>query len=112
MEMDISHPSDSTLVLNIRGRFDAYMVDKVKSSWQSRPDIKNIVVDLSETTFIDSMGLATLISGLKEARRRGGILLVANPAEMVQVILGLTAMDRALTIVPTVEEALSQVTDV
>ncbi|MBN1201622.1 MAG: STAS domain-containing protein [Anaerolineae bacterium] len=107
MELKKEQPDDVTLVLHIGGRFDAHTMEEVKACWRSDDAIRHIVVDLSQTTFIDSIALATLISGLKTARKRGGNLVIANPAEAVKVIFELTAMDRALTVTSSVEEALA-----
>src|SRR5262249_786579 len=68
--------------------------------------VKFVVADLSETTFIDSMALAVLVSGLKVVRQRGGDFILASPAEAVSVILELTSIDRAFNVVGSVDEGL------
>lgn len=66
----------------------------------------NLIVDLGETTFVDSSGLGALIGGLKAARLAGGDLRLARPNEQVRVVLELTALERVLRQFPTVEQAL------
>ena len=109
MELKTSFPSVNTLVLTLQGRVDASTIDQVKSTWNTAEQVQSIVIDLSQTTFIDSMGLAALVSGLKTARQRGGRFVIAAPSEPVRVILELTAMDRAFEIAQTIEAALSLV---
>ena len=109
MELKTSFPSVNTLVLSIQGRVDASSIDQVKATWITAEQVQSIVVDLSQTTFIDSMGLAALVSGLKAARQRGGHFVIAAPSEPVRVILELTAMDRAFEITQTIEAALTLV---
>lgn len=65
-----------------------------------------IVVDLSDTDFIDSSGLGALIAGLKTARQAGGDLRIACPTEQVEMILKLTNLDRVLRPYDTVEGAV------
>jgi anti-sigma B factor antagonist len=108
MQLETSHPDPQTLVVRIGGRFDAHTVADVKVTWAD-PKIHNVVVDLSETTFIDSMGLAALVSGLKTTRERGGTLVLASVSEVARVILELTRMHLAFTITPTLEEAVNLV---
>ena len=108
MELIVTQPTSESLLLEIKGRFDAHTVDQAKSAWLSNTAATNIVVDLSQTSFIDSMGLATLVSGLKIARQRGGTLILARPADVVQVILELTTMNQVFVITSSVEEALAQ----
>ena len=64
-----------------------------------------IVVDMGETTFLDSSGLGALIAGLKAARQAGGDLRVARPTEAVQTVFGLTNLDKVLRPRDSVEGA-------
>ena len=66
-----------------------------------------VVIDLSETSFMDSSGLGALIGGLKAARQAGGDLRIAAAPEQVMTVLRLTNLDRVLRTHRTVDEALS-----
>lgn len=66
----------------------------------------NVVVDLSETSFVDSSGLGALVAGLKRARRAGGDLRIADPQEQVRMVLALTNLDRILQPFDSVEDAV------
>ena len=55
-----------------------------------------IVVDLSGSDSIDSLGLGALISGLKAARQSGGDLRIASPGEQAVAVLELTNLNRVL----------------
>lgn len=100
---------DHALVLQPAGRLAADTHEQLKVAWLNNADWKYLIVDLSETQFIDSIGLATLVSGLKTARQRGGDLLLVNPANSIRIILDLTAMNRVFPTVPSMEEALEWV---
>ena len=60
---------------------------------------KNIEIDLSETTFVDSCGLGALISLHKTTCNRNGTVRLLNPTPPVQQILELTRMHRIFEIV-------------
>jgi anti-sigma B factor antagonist len=60
---------------------------------------KNIDIDLSETTFLDSCGLGALVALQKAASDRQGTMRLLNPQPSVEQILELTRMDRILEIV-------------
>jgi anti-sigma B factor antagonist len=62
-------------------------------------DQKHIEIDLSETTFLDSCGLGTLIALHKTTGSRNGIVRLLNPTPGVQQILELTRMHRLFEIV-------------
>lgn len=67
-----------------------------------------IVVDLAETTFLDSSGLGALIAGLKSARQAGGDLRIARPTPSVQTVFQLTNLDKVLRARETVEGAFDE----
>lgn len=65
-----------------------------------------IVVDLSQTEFIDSSGLGALVASLKKARQAGGDLRLASPGTQVQTVLELTKLNRVLVPAASVEAAI------
>jgi anti-sigma B factor antagonist len=60
---------------------------------------KNIEIDLSQTMFMDSTGLGTLISLHKTTCSRNGAVRLLNPSPNVQQVLDLTRMHRLFEIV-------------
>ncbi|KNC15042.1 anti-sigma factor antagonist [Arthrobacter sp. RIT-PI-e] len=58
---------------------------------------KRIVVNLADTSFMDSSGLGALIGCLKLARQSGGDLRIAAVQPQVNMVLELTSMHRVLT---------------
>jgi anti-sigma B factor antagonist len=67
----------------------------------------NLVVDMSGLTFIDSMGLGALVSGLKRARAHDGDLRLAGPSDHVAQVLAITRLDAAFQVTDTVDDALA-----
>lgn len=67
-----------------------------------------IVVDMAETTFLDSSGLGALIAGLKSARQAGGDLRIARPTPSVTTVFELTNLDKVLRARETVEGAFDE----
>lgn len=64
-----------------------------------------VVVDMTETTFLDSSGLGALIAGLKSARQAGGDLRIVGPTPAVTTVFELTNLDKVLRPRDSVEEA-------
>jgi anti-sigma B factor antagonist len=60
---------------------------------------KNVDVDLSDTTYVDSCGLGALISLYKAASGLQGTVRLLHPQPSVQQILELTRMHRIFEIV-------------
>ena len=60
---------------------------------------RNIEVDLSQATAVDSCGLGALVALHKTAAARGGVLRLINPTPPVQQILELTRMHRIFEVI-------------
>lgn len=91
------------------GRIDAFSVAKLREKFEDLLDeeAERFVVDLSETTFLDSAGMAALVSLLKRARQAGGdVMLVWPKLEAAQRILKLTKFDRVFTMLDRAEDAV------
>lgn len=67
------------------------------------------IVDLSQTSTLDSGGLAGLITALRTVRDNGGSVDLVVKAGNVTRILELTAVTRAFKVHPSLEEALEAV---
>jgi anti-sigma B factor antagonist len=68
---------------------------------------RNIEIDLSETTFLDSCGLGALISLHKSAQSRQGGVRLLSPQPQVDQILSLTRMHHIFDIVKAVPTEIS-----
>jgi anti-sigma B factor antagonist len=64
-----------------------------------RENHRNIEVDLSQTTAVDSCGLGALVALHKTTSGRGGVLRLLNPTPPVQQILELTRMHRIFEVI-------------
>ncbi|MFG2002139.1 STAS domain-containing protein [Spirillospora sp. NPDC048911] len=58
-----------------------------------------LTIDLGEVAFCDAAGLAVLIGAQRRATGLGVSLRLANPRPQVTKLLGITGLDRVLTIV-------------
>ncbi len=108
LQVDIDPRADGTVVTP-RGRLTMVSAKSFRETvtaeiTRGAGDI--VVVDLSQTEFVDSSGLGALVACLKTARQAGGDLRLAAPSEQVTMVLGLTNLDRVLRPRPSVDEAL------
>ncbi len=109
LKVDINEVG-STKVVDLAGELDAY------SSLDLRETVirlveegaREIVINLEQVDFIDSVGLGTLVGCLKRtAEHQGTVTLVcANP--QIQKVFDITGLSRIFAIYKTREEALRQ----
>lgn len=59
---------------------------------------KTLLIDLEETTFVDSSGLGTLVSALKRTREKGCEMAVCSINPQVKMLFELTSMDQVFAI--------------
>jgi len=98
-------------VISLTGEVDLYTAPDFKQELLRTigEGAKQVVVDFTETTFIDSTTLGVLVGGVKRLRPAGGQLsLVCNDRNITK-IFEITGLDRVFTIYPTRNEALSAV---
>ena len=66
-----------------------------------------IVLDLQGVDYIDSSGLAEVVRAMKRAREAGGDLRLCGLRENVLKIIEMTGFNKAISVYPTLEEALA-----
>jgi anti-sigma B factor antagonist len=97
-------------VISLSGEVDLYTAPEFK---QKLLDViaqgaSSVVVDFTNTTFIDSTTLGVLVSGVKRLRENEGQLsLVCNDRNITK-IFEITGLDRVFTIYPTRNEAVAE----
>jgi len=99
-----------TYVISLAGEVDLYTAPEFK---QQLLDVigngaTKVVVDFSNTTFIDSTTLGVLVGGVKRLRTNDGQLSLVCSDRNITKIFEITGLDRVFTIYPTRAEALEQ----
>ncbi|WP_275973904.1 anti-sigma factor antagonist [Argonema galeatum] len=69
-----------------------------KQLCQGSPLPNQIIIDFSQTTFMDSSGLGALVSNLKTAQQQGINLVLHQVQPQVMAVLSLTGLDEVFTI--------------
>lgn len=88
---------DHRATVRLDYRVDAFTAPALRSELDQLFDAgkSSFIVDLSDTPFMDSAGMAVLISLLRRSRQHGGDVKLIRPrSESVMRILQLTRFDR------------------
>ena len=67
---------------------------------------RDILVDLSQVTYIDSSGIASLIEGLQTARKQKNDLALVSVSQRARRVLELARLDKVFTIHADLSTAL------
>ena len=102
---------DGAYVISLAGEVDLYTAPEFKQQLLEAisQGARHVVVDFSDTTFIDSTTLGVLVGGVKRLRTNDGQLSLVCSDRNITKIFEITGLDRVFTIYPTRSGALEQV---
>jgi len=112
MNFDIkTEQVDGAYVIALAGEVDLYTAPEFK---QQLLDVigkggTQVVVDFTDTTFIDSTTLGVLVGGVKRLRTNDGRLSLVCSDRNITKIFEITGLDRVFTIYPTRDEAIAKI---
>lgn len=88
------------------GEIDLHSAPQVRSNIDTRlaEGQTQIAIDLTGVEFIDSSGLAALISGQKKATEESGSLVLVSPTEPVKRALSVTGLDKVFDIYDSLDD--------
>ena len=93
-----------TLKGNVMGGPDGAKLHEALHNFKEQGK-KNVVMDLSKVSFMNSSGLGMLISGMTTMRNAGGDLRLANVADPIQSLLVITKLITVFKHYDSVDEA-------
>lgn len=94
-------------VIGVVGELDVYTAPALEEVIGDLVDAGkvNLVVDLTEVSFMDSTGLGLLIKGLKWTREQDGALDVVANSDKILKVFRITGLDGVLKLHETVDAA-------
>ena len=100
-----------THVIELGGEVDLYTAPEFKERLVQviEDGKKQLVVDLSKATFIDSTTLGVLVGGVKRPRPSGGSLALVCTDQNISKIFEITGLDRVFPIHASRDDALQAV---
>ena len=107
MEIDQREAGDASVV-ELSGDVDMHSSPEARQVFLSLIQAKasKIVVDLSQVTYIDSSGLATLVECVQGLNRYDGSLRLAGVNEKIRDVFLLARLDRVFDIHDDVDAAI------
>jgi anti-sigma B factor antagonist len=95
-----SDGADRTTV-TVRGDVDLGTVDALGQALeQATREGGQVVIDMTDVTFLDSTGVRVLVEAYRSAQRHGGVLYVHGARHWVARVLEVTGVARLLSVPP------------
>jgi anti-sigma B factor antagonist len=107
MEITQSTIDEQTCVISLNGTLNARSADQVKDAFREvvGKGIRQVILNLADVPFIDSSGLAALVSGLKTLNEKDGSLKLAALQSQADLLFKLTMFDKVFEIFDDVDSA-------
>lgn len=108
MELDIKSQRDGDVcAVVLDGEIDVYTAPRLKEELVSvvESGCPNVIVDMQNVGFIDSSGLGVLVSVLRRARERDGVVRIVCTRENILKIFRITGLDKVFPIFSDLAEA-------
>jgi anti-anti-sigma factor len=100
MQLTTEQMADGVEKIALSGRMDITGAQEIGDRFAflttTRPAL--IVIEMSEVSFLASIGIRTLVSSAKSLSRRGGRMVLASPQPLVAEVLKLACIDSFIPI--------------
>ena len=95
-------------VVTVTGELDVYTAPDLRKALGEAvgEGAMDVVVDLLNVPFVDSMGLGVLVESSKSLKGKGGVLRIVCDDRRIARILEITGLDRVLVLHSTLRDAL------
>jgi anti-sigma B factor antagonist len=109
MEISSKSVSSTVSIVSLNGALNARSAEEAKQTFRNLVDdgVSQVIVDLHDVPFIDSSGLAALVSGLKTLGGEASNLKLAAPQSQARLLFELTMFDRVFEIHDSVDDAMN-----
>jgi anti-sigma B factor antagonist len=104
---------DTTHVVAVRGDVDLYSAPELRRRLDEliAEGKTRLLVDLSETSFLDSTTLGVLVGAIKRLRIHGGRLAIACDDPSILRVFGITGLDQVIGVHATREAGVEALLD-
>ena len=108
-DMKTEQLSESAYVVSLAGEVDLYTAPEFKQQLLEviAQGGRQVVVDFTDATFIDSTTLGVLVGGVKRLRAKDGELSLVCSDRNIAKIFEITGLDRVFSIHETRDEAVA-----
>ena len=91
--------SEGRLIIALEGEIDLEQAGAVRRALlDALKKGRNVLVDLSQVTYIDSSGIASLVEGLQVAKKQKSDLALVAVSQRVRRVLELARLDKVFQI--------------
>ncbi|HBG15551.1 MAG TPA: hypothetical protein DDW93_02120 [Firmicutes bacterium] len=103
----------STLLAQVSGELDLstspVFREQIETELEQYGNIQHLILDFTDTKFVDSSGLGAILGRYKTISQRGGRLSAVNVPPHLQRLFELSGLLKVMTIYPSLQEAQNKI---
>ena len=109
MKLTISNLDKDIKCVNLIGRLDIQGTGDIETAFTAQTASKKmaVLVDMTEVTFIASIGIRLLVNNAKALQNREGKLVLLSPPSMIKEALEAAGIDLLIPIHDNIEDAVT-----
>lgn len=109
MKFSVRHDEELVVFTLNEERLDSANAPLVKSEILivCQPDVKALVIDLSEVQFCDSQGLSTLLLAQRQMKENEGFVILVGVQEQVRKLFNISRIEFLFEFQPSLESAIA-----
>ena len=103
---------EDTLVVRLIGELDHHSAEEVRVKIDDRierDNIKKVIMNFKEVTFMDSSGIGVVIGRYKKVQNRNGQVCVAEVNRRVDKVFSLSGMYKIIKSYESIDEAIRSI---
>jgi anti-sigma B factor antagonist len=99
-ELNVESSDDLNLVISLKGEIDIYTAPDFKEKLLNNIGDGNreVVLDCSELSYMDSTGLGILVGALKRTKQHGRSITIKKPKSTVRKLFKITGLDKVFIV--------------
>jgi anti-anti-sigma factor len=107
MDLQVQQLEDGIDRVSLTGRLDSAGVEAIdgRLSTLTASPAPRILVDLSQVSFLASIGIRTLLTTARVLKQRGGKMALLSPQALVEEVLKVTGIESIIPIFHDLESA-------
>jgi anti-sigma B factor antagonist len=92
-------------VVRVGGEIDVYTAPRLREHLIRLAGDQNLIVDLTDVSFLDSTALGVMVGAMKRQRERGGTMSIVTTGTRVRRLFEITGLTKVFTLYDSVQEA-------
>jgi len=107
MELHVSELDKNITLIKLNGRLDIVGVNQIETKFAGYCSGENmrVIVDMSEVSFLSSIGIRLLVTNAKSLKSRSGKMVLMNPTPDVMNVLEITDIPAIIPVYSKLESA-------